>query len=139
MRHISSILLIFTSFLSVSIAEKIKMTQNLTSNTYIIEPVNKNETYISINEDMETFIFFCILYSLSTLSACILNLIVILVFIFVQRTRTDLSKFLVNLAVADFLMSIVCMPFSFAQALLKRWVFGEIMCPIGNKSDNNKI
>ena len=91
-----------------------------------------NETTFQItNEDIEPFIFMVIVYSLSTLSACISNLIVILVYLFVQRTKTDLSIFLVNLAVADFLMSIVCMPFSFAQVLLKRWLFGEIMCPIG--------
>ncbi len=138
MRHRPSKLLIFifTILLSSSNAE---MSHNLTSPRYANKLVNTTETFqIILNEDIETFIFMCIVYSLSTLSACILNLIVILVFAFVQRTRTDLSIFLVNLAVADFLMSIVCMPFSFAQALLKRWVFGEIMCPIGDKSDHNE-
>jgi hypothetical protein len=76
------------------------------------------------------FIFMCIVYTLSTLSAIISNLIVILVYKFGYRASTDLSLFLVNLAVADFLMSTVCMPFTFAQALLKKWIFGDIMCPI---------
>ena len=80
----------------------------------------------------EMFIFMSIVYSISTLSAIVANLIVILVYLFVQRTKTDLSMFLINLAVADFLMSTVCMPFSFAQVLLERWIFGEILCPIGN-------
>jgi Na+/melibiose symporter-like transporter len=78
------------------------------------------------------FIFMCIVYTISTLSACITNLIVLLVYM-LGRSKTELSIFLINLAMADFLMSTVCMPFTFAQALLKRWIFGEIMCPIGNQ------
>ncbi|CAF0851698.1 unnamed protein product [Brachionus calyciflorus] len=76
------------------------------------------------------FIFMSIVYIISTVSAIITNLIVILVYILGHRAKTELSIFLVNLAVADFLMSSFCMPFTFAQALLKRWIFGEIMCPI---------
>lgn len=77
------------------------------------------------------FIFMSIVYTISTLSAIITNLIVLLVYLLGQRAKTELSIFLINLAIADFLMSTVCMPFTFAQALLKRWIFGEIMCPIG--------
>ena len=77
------------------------------------------------------FIFMCIVYTISTLSAIITNLIVLLVYMLGHNSKTELSIFLINLALADFLMSTVCMPFTFAQALLKRWIFGEIMCPIG--------
>jgi hypothetical protein len=77
------------------------------------------------------FIFMCIVYTISTVSACITNLIVLLVYMLGYKSKTELSIFLINLAMADFLMSTVCMPFTFAQALLKRWIFGEIMCPIG--------
>ena len=72
----------------------------------------------------------CIVYVISTLSAIITNLIVILVYLVGHRAKTDLSVFLINLAIADFLMSSVCMPFTFAQALLKQWIFGDILCPI---------
>ncbi len=83
------------------------------------------------------FIFMCIVYTISTLSACITNLIVLLVYLLGYKSKTELSIFLINLAIADFLMSTVCMPFTFAQALLKRWIFGEIMCPIGMKMIKN--
>lgn len=85
------------------------------------------------------FIFMGIVYTISTLSAIVTNLIVILVYILGHRAKTDLSIFLINLAVADFLMSTVCMPFTFAQALLKRWIFGEIMCPIGKNFLNMTV
>ena len=81
--------------------------------------------------EIKPFIFMCIVYVISTLSAIILNLIVILVYFFGQKTKTEISIFLVNLAIGDFLMSTFCMPFTFAQVLLKRWIFGDIMCPIG--------
>lgn len=104
--------------------------------------LNSNQNKIELNyeaigdndeikeESMATFIFMCIVYLISTLTAIISNFIVILVYVFVKRSKTELSVFLVNLAVADFLMSTVCMPFSFAQVIMNKWVFGEIMCPI---------
>lgn len=98
--------------------------QNHEPNSSRFEAPNKEE------EDITTFIFLCIVYSISTLTAIISNFIVILVYLFVKRSKTELSIFLVNLAVADFLMSTVCMPFSFAQVIMNKWVFGEIMCPI---------
>ena len=76
------------------------------------------------------FIFMCFVYTISTLSAIITNFIVLLVYLLGHRSKSDLSKFLINLAIADFLQSTFCMPFSFITALVKKWVFGEIMCPI---------
>ena len=89
-----------------------------------IKTVYEVDTYSPI------FIFMCIVYTISTLSAIGTNFIVLLVYLLGQSAKTDLSKFLINLAIADFLMSTVCMPFSFVTALLKRWIFGEILCPI---------
>lgn len=92
---------------------------------YDSDASNEVDTYSPL------FLVMCLVYIISTLTAIITNLIVILVFLFNHSPKTDLSIFLVNLAIADFLMSTVCMPFTFAQALLKRWIFGAIMCPIG--------
>ena len=89
-----------------------------------IKTVYEVDTYSPI------FIFMCIVYTISTLSAIGTNFIVLLVYLLGHSAKTDLSKFLINLAIADFLMSTVCMPFSFVTALLKRWIFGEILCPI---------
>jgi hypothetical protein len=95
---------------------------------------NENNEDTSTSTEVDTanplFIFMCIVYTISTLTAIITNLIVILVYILGLGVKTDLSKFLINLAIADFLQSTFCMPFSFITALVKKWVFGEIMCPI---------
>ena len=99
-----------------------------------------NKTDIAVNNVTTTdyaisidnmFIFMSIVYSISTLSAIVTNLIVILVYLFVQKTKTDLSLFLINLAVADFLAGTFCMPFSFAQVLLRKWIFGDALCTLG--------
>lgn len=108
------------------------------SNSNPIKTKRSLDSDDSLNADTETevdtanplFIFMCIVYTISTLTAIITNLIVILVYILGLGVKTDLSKFLINLAIADFLQSTFCMPFTFAQALLKKWIFGEIMCPI---------
>jgi len=80
-------------------------------NNYSIE-LNITTTTTTINNNnnkskenkLESFIFMCIVYTLSTLSAIVTNLIVILVYLFGNTAKTDLSLFLVNLAVADFFM-----------------------------------
>ena len=58
------------------------------------------------------------------------NLLVIVVLLSANRTRTDITVFLVNLAVADISMAAFCMPFTFTQTMLGHWIFGEIMCPL---------
>lgn len=49
-------------------------------------------------------VFLSIVYTMSTLTSIVSNLIVILVYLFGYSGKTDLSIYLVNLAVADFLM-----------------------------------
>ncbi len=67
-----------------------------------------NERALSKNESqLEPFIFMCIVYTISTLAAIITNLIVILVYAFGHTAKTELSIFLINLAIADFLMLVL--------------------------------
>jgi hypothetical protein len=115
------------------------ITQNSTLHLYNerfddVKDENSVETSSSPDTSFDTynfmFIFMCFVYTISTLSAIITNFIVLLVYLLGHRSKTDLSKFLINLAIADFLQSTFCMPFSFITALVKKWVFGEIMCPI---------
>nr|CAD7430382.1 unnamed protein product [Timema monikensis] len=45
------------------------------------------------------------------------------------RMRTVTNYFIVNLAVGDILMTLLCIPFSFVTTLLlQHWPFGRIMC-----------
>ena len=69
------------------------------------------------------------LYSITTLLAVVGNILVIAVLVLGNRVKTELTVFLVNLALADLIMAFFCMPFTFTKVMLGRWIFGSFMCP----------
>lgn len=68
------------------------------------------------------------LYSTILLLAVIGNSLVILTLVQNRRMRTITNVFLLNLAVSDILLGVLCMPFTLVGMLLRDFVFGEIMC-----------
>lgn len=70
------------------------------------------------------------LYSIILLLAVIGNTLVILTLIQNQRMRTITNVFLLNLAVSDLLLGVLCMPFTLVGTLLRNFVFGELMCKL---------
>ncbi|XP_021357145.1 prolactin-releasing peptide receptor-like [Mizuhopecten yessoensis] len=78
----------------------------------------------------EWVVFLSLLYSLTTLLSIVGNVLVVIVFARGRRSRTDLRPFLINLAVADLIMAVFCMPFTFGDTIYKSWLFSEPMCPI---------
>ncbi|XP_076440119.1 substance-K receptor-like [Babylonia areolata] len=71
-----------------------------------------------------------VLYTLTTLLSISGNILVVLVFVRGRRCRTDIRPFLINLAVADLVMALFCMPFTFTFVMLRNWVFSKPMCPL---------
>lgn len=71
-----------------------------------------------------------ILYTLTTVAAVGGNSLAIAVFARGHRCKTDLRFFLINLAVADLIMGIFCIPFTFAYQITGVWMFSEPMCHI---------
>lgn len=68
--------------------------------------------------------------TLSMLCAVIGNLMVIVVVMRHKGMQTRTNMFLVNLAIADFLVGILLAPFSLTTLISEKWLFGEIMCNI---------
>lgn len=68
------------------------------------------------------------LYAAILLLAVIGNALVILTLVQNRRMRTITNVFLLNLAVSDILLGVLCMPFTLIGSLLRDFVFGEIMC-----------
>lgn len=68
------------------------------------------------------------LYATILLLAVIGNGLVILTLVQNRRMRTITNVFLLNLAVSDILLGVLCMPFTLIGSLLRDFVFGEIMC-----------
>lgn len=70
------------------------------------------------------------LYATILLLAVIGNFLVILTLVQNRRMRTITNVFLLNLAVSDILLGVLCMPFTLIGTLLRNFVFGEFMCKI---------
>lgn len=68
------------------------------------------------------------LYSLIFLAGVIGNVLVILTLVQHQRMRTVTNVFLLNLAASDIMLGVLCMPFTLVGAILRDFVFGEVMC-----------
>lgn len=70
------------------------------------------------------------LYAATTIFSVFGNVMVILVFFKGRQSKTDLRPYLVNLAVADLIMAVFCMPFTFGDVVFRSWIFSDPMCPI---------
>uniref|UniRef100_A0A1B6LSS3 Gastrin/cholecystokinin type B receptor n=1 Tax=Graphocephala atropunctata TaxID=36148 RepID=A0A1B6LSS3_9HEMI len=71
-----------------------------------------------------------LLYSTIFLLAVVGNCLVILTLIFNQTMRTITNVFLLNLAVSDLLLGVLCMPFTLIGTILRDFVFGDFMCKL---------
>lgn len=58
------------------------------------------------------------------------NALVILTLVQNRRMRTITNVFLLNLAVSDLLLGVLCMPITLVGALLRDFVFGGVMCKL---------
>lgn len=68
------------------------------------------------------------LYSIIFLLAVLGNVLVILTLARNSRMRTNTNVFLLNLAISDLILAVLCMPFTLIGTLLRDFVFGEWMC-----------
>ena len=70
------------------------------------------------------------LYTIIFLLAVVGNSLVILTLVQHQRMRTITNVFLLNLAVSDLMLGVLCMPFTLVGTILRDFVFGEVMCKL---------
>ncbi|XP_074649139.1 QRFP-like peptide receptor [Tubulanus polymorphus] len=79
---------------------------------------------------IESQIVLIVFYTSAIVLSVVGNILVIIVFSCGKRSRTDLRGFLISLAIADLVMALFCMPFTFSSLMLRSWIFSEPMCPI---------
>lgn len=75
------------------------------------------------------------LYSLLSLVAFAGNSLIVAVILHFRRLRTATNMLILNLAVADVMISIFCMPLSYWHVLVfedQRWIFGPFLCKLFN-------
>ena len=103
--------------------------------------VNKNDNVYMNEEDKNTKVkygavtmtFLIILYALTVTLSISGNLLVIIVMCCGFRSSfLDIRIYLINLSIFNLLMSIFCIPFTFVNALLGKWVFQSFLCPFTN-------
>lgn len=63
------------------------------------------------------------------------NSLVILAVILNKHLRSSTNFFIVSLACADLAVGFFVLPFSITNELLKRWIFGKIMCRVWLATD----
>ncbi|XP_046437704.1 cholecystokinin receptor type A-like isoform X2 [Daphnia pulex] len=68
------------------------------------------------------------LYSVIFILSVLGNILVIVTLTQNRRMRTVTNVFLLNLAIADLLLGVFCMPFTLIGQLLRDFIFGSFMC-----------
>lgn len=71
-----------------------------------------------------------VLYATILLLAIVGNTLVIFTLIQNRRMRTITNVFLLNLAISDVLLGVLCMPITLVGTLLRDFIFGEAMCKL---------
>ncbi|XP_017042177.1 cholecystokinin receptor type A [Drosophila ficusphila] len=69
-------------------------------------------------------------YSVILLFAVLGNLLVISTLVQNRRMRTITNVFLLNLAISDMLLGVLCMPVTLVGTLLRNFIFGEFLCKL---------
>ncbi len=74
-------------------------------------------------------IILIILYSLTAIIALLGNITVIIVETFGKQSAHNLRKFLINLAISDIIIGVLCIPFTYTDFMLGQWIFPNWLCP----------
>ncbi|CDW53040.1 neuropeptide Y receptor [Trichuris trichiura] len=94
-----------------------------------------NDTNVQDSLIADACIAATVIYSLIAVVSVIGNVVIIFIVVSFPRMRTPTNALLANLAVADTLVALICIPFSFTPALcLQYWPFGLFLCKLVNFS-----
>uniref|UniRef100_A0A0N4ZCS1 G_PROTEIN_RECEP_F1_2 domain-containing protein n=1 Tax=Parastrongyloides trichosuri TaxID=131310 RepID=A0A0N4ZCS1_PARTI len=76
-----------------------------------------------------------VLYTILSCVAFIGNLIIIVIILYFRRLTTGTNMLIMNLAIADIMIALICMPFSYWHVIIfdnSEWVFGSLFCKLLN-------
>lgn len=85
-----------------------------------------NRSVSRVSADVPIWVIPC--YSIILLCAVVGNLLVVLTLVQNRRMRTITNVFLLNLAISDILLGVLCMPVTLVGTLLRNFIFGEFLC-----------
>lgn len=90
--------------------------------------VPSNRSMSRVIADVPIWVIPC--YSIILLCAVVGNLLVVLTLVQNRRMRTITNVFLLNLAISDILLGVLCMPVTLVGTLLRNFIFGETLCKL---------
>lgn len=88
-----------------------------------------NSTTLEAVPSVAGQIFLIMLYSCTSFLALIGNLTVIIVELYGNESSPNIRKYLINLAVADIILGVLCVPFTYTDFMLGQWIFPNWLCP----------
>ncbi|XP_061391979.1 gastrin/cholecystokinin type B receptor-like, partial [Musca vetustissima] len=102
------------------------------STVYIVatSTVGPHRSSTTRSSAFEVPIWLILCYSIILLFAIVGNLLVIVILAQNRRMRTITNVFLLNLAISDILLGVLCMPVTLVGTLLRHFIFGEFFCKL---------
>ncbi|XP_078659454.1 neuropeptide FF receptor 2-like [Branchiostoma floridae x Branchiostoma belcheri] len=83
-----------------------------------------------LKQGYPTIITFILAYGFSFVLCVAGNLAVCVIVIKYQQLHTVTNFFIFNLAVADLLVALFCMPFTLVNNIHAEWIFGDVVCKL---------
>ncbi|KAL4003249.1 7 transmembrane receptor (rhodopsin family) protein [Acanthocheilonema viteae] len=77
-------------------------------------------------ENYITIVSFCIIFCLSVVG----NAIVVAVILQQHSMRSVTNIYLLNLAISDLMLSVICMPPTLVSSVIYCWMFGDLLCKL---------
>ncbi|XP_066304442.1 neuropeptide FF receptor 1-like [Branchiostoma lanceolatum] len=99
---------------------------NETFNTTLPPPPHEGK----MKQTVPVIVLFIFSYTLIFLFCMIGNTLVCLVVVKSPRMQNVTNYFILNLAVADLLVAVFCMPFTLVDNIVYGWPFGDVMCKL---------
>ncbi|XP_078576723.1 neuropeptide FF receptor 1-like [Branchiostoma floridae x Branchiostoma japonicum] len=99
---------------------------NSTLNTTSPTPLHEGK----LKQTVPIIVLFVFSYTLIFLFCIIGNTLVCLVVVKSPRMQNVTNYFILNLAVADLLVAVFCMPFTLVDNIVYGWPFGDVMCKL---------
>ncbi|XP_044729370.1 cholecystokinin receptor-like, partial [Chrysoperla carnea] len=97
---------------------------------YVNNTVTTNQNNTSSNVNSIEIKLIIPLYVIIFVLAILGNILVLVTLAQNKRMRTVTNVYLLNLAFADFLLGVFCMPFTLVGQLLRNFIFGATVCKL---------
>ncbi|XP_070531679.1 neuropeptide Y receptor type 1-like isoform X1 [Ptychodera flava] len=89
-----------------------------------------NVRYVLDSIDNSVVIILAAIFTVGVALSVVENIVVVFVLTHAKKGKTSFNPLIFNLAVSDWTLSLVCLPFLFTSTVMGEWVFGFAMCKL---------